>query len=452
MNNDTLSLTSDKVYESSDVTFNDTIFKELNNTKNTNKTVSGYDSFLCDNFLPSESVLATEWFQTTVYFLYGIIFVVALVGNALVCYVVWSSPRMKTVTNFFIVNLAFSDILMTFFCVPTSFVSTLILQYWPFGAEMCPSVNYSQAVSVLVSAYTLIAISIDRYIAIMWPLKPRMSKGQAKLSILAVWLVALTTSSPIAMVSCLSQPDPRYIVCNRYVCSEQWPTTQQQYYYSIALLILQYFVPFVVLIFTYMSIGIRVWGKRPPGEAENTRDQRMARSKRKMVKMMIIVVAVFTTCWLPYNALLLLLHNNEGVSSWSGLPFIWAALHWLAMSHSCYNPVIYCWMNARFRTGFITAFSRIPGLSRYLKDSRINTHHHSDIPGMALAGVDGANNSVLKRINTCTTYVSVRRKAGSNHGMPVRSASFRHTDTFKPASSQSQRHFIKLELQHEESI
>lgn len=43
-------------------------------------------------------------------------------------------------------------------------------------------------------------------------------------------------------------------------------------------------------------------------------------------------------------------------------------------------------MNARFRTGFITAFSRIPGLSRYLKDSRINTHHHSDIPGMALAG------------------------------------------------------------------
>lgn len=157
MNNDTLSLTSDKVYESSDVTFNDTIFKELNNTKNTNKTVSGYDSFLCDNFLPSESVLATEWFQTTVYFLYGIIFVVALVGNALVCYVVWSSPRMKTVTNFFIVNLAFSDILMTFFCVPTSFVSTLILQYWPFGAEMCPSVNYSQVINFLyVLIYTII--------------------------------------------------------------------------------------------------------------------------------------------------------------------------------------------------------------------------------------------------------------------------------------------------------
>lgn len=102
------------------------------------------DNLTCDQFLPPGSVLATVWFQTTIYCLYCTIFVVALVGNALVCYVVWNSPRMKTVTNFFIVNLAFGDILLTLFCVPTSFVSTLILQYWPFGPEMCPSVNYSQ--------------------------------------------------------------------------------------------------------------------------------------------------------------------------------------------------------------------------------------------------------------------------------------------------------------------
>ncbi|KAH0560856.1 hypothetical protein KQX54_009330 [Cotesia glomerata] len=121
-----------------------------------------------------------------------------------------------------------------------------------------------QAASVLVSAYTLIAISIDRYMAIMWPLKVRMSKSQAKLSILAVWVAALTISSPIAMVSCLFQPNPRYTMCNRYVCQEIWPSDHQQYYYSIALLILQYFVPLVVLMFTYTSIGIRVWGKRPP--------------------------------------------------------------------------------------------------------------------------------------------------------------------------------------------
>ncbi|XP_044584679.1 RYamide receptor-like isoform X2 [Cotesia glomerata] len=446
MSNSSFSLINQGLNELSDAVSNDSIFKDFYI-----KNGSGYDSFTCEPFLTSGSVLQAEWFKNTAYFLYGIIFVVALVGNALVCYVVWSIPRMRTVTNYFIVNLAVSDILMTLFCVPTSFLSTLILQYWPFGAELCPIVNYAQAASVLVSAYTLIAISIDRYMAIMWPLKVRMSKSQAKLSILAVWVAALTISSPIAMVSCLFQPNPRYTMCNRYVCQEIWPSDHQQYYYSIALLILQYFVPLVVLMFTYTSIGIRVWGKRPPGEAENVRDQRMARSKRKVIKMMMTVVLVFTICWLPFNVLMLFMDPNSEFVAWKGLPYAWATLHWLAMSHSCYNPVIYCWMNARFRSGFITALSRIPGLRRYFNDSRINTHHHSDIPGMAMTGVDSANNSGLKRINTCTTYVSVRRKGGSTYGMPARSASFRYGD-LKPANNQSQRHFKKLECQQEESI
>lgn len=118
----------------------------------------------------------STYFQTTVYMLYTSIFVLALVGNGVVCYIVYSSPRMKTVTNYFIVNLAVGDIMMSLFCVPFSFVSILLLQYWPFGSLLCHLVNYSQAVSVLVSAYTLVAISIDRYMAILWPLRPRVSK------------------------------------------------------------------------------------------------------------------------------------------------------------------------------------------------------------------------------------------------------------------------------------
>ena len=85
-----------------------------------------------------------------------------------------------------------------------------------------------QVVSVLVSAYTLVAISIDRYMAIMWPLRPRLSKTTAKLLILAVWLVALMVSFPIAMVSKLSQPSSRYQICDRYMCGEVWPSAQHK--------------------------------------------------------------------------------------------------------------------------------------------------------------------------------------------------------------------------------
>lgn len=126
----------------------------------------------CDKDDPDNSA----FFQTTVYVFYISIFVFALFGNGIVCYIVYSSPRMKTVTNYFIVNLAVGDILMSLFCVPFSFFSTLLLQYWPYGSLLCHLVNYSQAISVLVSAYTLVAISIDRYIAILWPLRPRITK------------------------------------------------------------------------------------------------------------------------------------------------------------------------------------------------------------------------------------------------------------------------------------
>lgn len=70
-------------------------------------------------------------------------------------------------------------------------------------------------------------------------------------------------------------------VC-RYICSEEWPSQVHNYYYTLALLALQFVIPLAVLIFTYTRIAIAVWGKRPPGEAENSRDQRMARSKRKV--------------------------------------------------------------------------------------------------------------------------------------------------------------------------
>ncbi|XP_021924354.1 RYamide receptor isoform X2 [Zootermopsis nevadensis] len=349
-------------------------------------------------------------YQAAVYIMYCFIFMLALAGNGLVCHVVQSSPRMRTVTNYFIVNLAVGDILMTLFCVPFSSVSTLLLQYWPFGAEMCHTVSYSQAVSVFVSAYTLVAISVDRYMAIMWPLKPRMSKRHAKVIIGVVWLVALGTALPILLLSNLSQPHSWYEECGRFVCEEKWDNPHYRYCYTMMLMVLQYVVPLLVLVFTYTRIAIVVWGKQIPGEAENSRDQRMARSKRKMIKMMVIVVIIFTACWLPFNILMVALDNNSDLASWSGTPYLWFAFHWLAMSHSCYNPVIYCWMNTRFRAGFCTVLDRLPGLRRLFPLNVRHRHSNTSSVTTGVALTDPTESSVLQRVNTCTTYLSTRRK------------------------------------------
>ncbi|XP_034488593.1 RYamide receptor isoform X2 [Drosophila innubila] len=362
----------------------------------------------CNDWEPqSDDLWSSAYFKSVVYLLYIPIFIFALLGNGIVCYIVQSTPRMRTVTNYFIANLAFGDILMSLFCVPSSFISLYIVNYWPFGIVLCHFVNYSQVVSVLVSAYTLVAISIDRYIAIMWPLRPRITKRYAKFIIAGIWFIALATAFPIPVVSRLVVPkSPWHEKCEKYICREDWPEEEQDYYYTVALFTLQFIVPLLVLIFTYTRIAIAVWGKRPPGEAENSRDQRMARSKRKMIKMMLTVVIVFTSCWLPFNILQLLLKDAE-FAIWKPLPYVWFAFHWLAMSHSCYNPIIYCYMNARFRGGFLQIMYRVPGLRRccclhrYLRSRGERSYEATDA-------------FHLHRVNTCTTYISTRRKLRTN--------------------------------------
>lgn len=108
-------------------------------------------------------------YQAAVYIMYCFIFMLALAGNGLVCHVVQSSPRMRTVTNYFIVNLAVGDILMTLFCVPFSSVSTLLLQYWPFGAEMCHTVSYSQVSRTTFFSWKIEIISSGLFCVLFFP-------------------------------------------------------------------------------------------------------------------------------------------------------------------------------------------------------------------------------------------------------------------------------------------
>ena len=145
-----------------------------------NNTTNESDFFENNNGTAFHSFLPSPLFQAIIYGLYSLIFVFALVGNMVVCAVVFTSIRKWTVTNFFIVNMAAGDILMAFFCIPFTFVPTFVLLYWPFGTIMCRIVSFSQAVSVFVSAYTMVAISSDRYLAIVYPLRPRMTRNQAK--------------------------------------------------------------------------------------------------------------------------------------------------------------------------------------------------------------------------------------------------------------------------------
>jgi neuropeptide Y receptor len=113
-----------------------------------------------------------------------------------------------------------------------------------------------------------------------------------------VWAVALLTALPIPIVSRLDQPDQLYSQCGFYICTEVWPGQAgpwrldgetQKYYYSMALMIFQYFIPVSALVLTYARIALVIWGGRTPLEFQgDVRAQRMARSKKKVSPFCLI--------------------------------------------------------------------------------------------------------------------------------------------------------------------
>ena len=71
--------------------------------------------------------------------------------------------------------------------------------------------------------------------------------------------------------------------------------------------------------------------------------------------MLMVVVTVFAICWLPLHAFILLidfrpdLTEYENISQKHFFVAVYSAVHWLAMSNSCVNPIIYGFLHDSFR-------------------------------------------------------------------------------------------------------
>ncbi|XP_052829254.1 RYamide receptor [Octopus bimaculoides] len=323
-------------------------------------------NFSNSNITELEYIPPPMYVQMIFVLVYGLVVLVAVGGNVLVCHIILICQRMRTATNLFLLNLAISDILMAILCIPLTFVSTVMLNYWPFGNVMCPVVTYIQAVSVFLSAFTLVAMSMDRYVAVLHPLRPKLTNTQAVKIIAVTWVLAMAAPLPTAIVSRVlnEKSDGNESDAFNGLCQEIWEHDYQRQSYSMVIMFLQYFIPLIVLIFTYARIGYIVWIKSPPGEAVRNRDERMAASKRKMVKMMIAMVVIYALSWLPLHAITLIGDQYPDIYSEDYMNIVWIAAHWTAMSHSCYNPIVYFSMNSKFRAGFLRIFKCCPRMKQ----------------------------------------------------------------------------------------
>ncbi|KFM63429.1 Orexin receptor type 2, partial [Stegodyphus mimosarum] len=137
------------------------------------------------------------------------------------------------------------------------------------GWFMCKSVSYLQGVSVSASINTLVAISIDRFLAICYPLKCQMTTRNARRIIVVIWVFSLLITLPWAMYFHLEPIDPSTPEIT--LCMESWPQEESEtLYFLVANLGLCYLLPLCIISMCYIGIWIKVCRRSIPGETKGT--------------------------------------------------------------------------------------------------------------------------------------------------------------------------------------
>lgn len=214
--------------------------------------------------------------------LYAITFVVGLLGNIGIYYIlnVCRRKKSRTISNIFISSIVFNDMFLIVFCIPLTNLHILLFDSWPFGATACPLFKYIQGSLFLQKSLSLVVVSCDRYYVVSQPLKKRISKQNAQFVILATYVLAACVALPIAFRTKFVEVlyEGQFVG----ICTEIWSSSQSKTVYTISLLLLHFIIPLMIMTVSNIHIVHILWTKKIPGEPDEKRDRRVAGSKRKV--------------------------------------------------------------------------------------------------------------------------------------------------------------------------
>lgn len=278
-------------------------------------------------------------------------FAVSLVGNCVVIHIVRTRRHMRGTTNILISNMSIADIMITF-------VFPYLVKYYFVGAQWfggimgtitCKLIHSLQMMSICCSVYTLLVISIDRFLAVMTPMKKLFTTNVTKWSVAFVWLGSIIFSIPLAVAATVVKFQ------GQFMCIEAWDVVGlSSHHYIIAFSCLTYVIPLIFISFAYGTSGYTLWGSTPPGQQNSiTRrnNRSIIQSRRKATKMLITVVVLFALCWLPFQLRELIRAEAPDVSKAIPL-YVDLVLPWFGFFNSCINPIIYVVFSETFRREF----------------------------------------------------------------------------------------------------
>ncbi|KAL3982488.1 7 transmembrane receptor (rhodopsin family) protein [Acanthocheilonema viteae] len=334
-----------------------------------NSSRSNWSDINCDEFDEIYNIQNNFLWQhrgeSYVLLLYGLVCVFGTLANLIVLIAFLRTSHIRNLRNYFIANLAVSDLLLCVITAPVTLYLTRNL-FWPFGNFACQTLASVQAVNMFVSCMTLVLIAMDRVLLTLCPIKWQFAATAPIICYCIVWLTSLVIAAPyffaVAAEDVMLEPwNQPYIDVMLHICGRKRPQTciEKAWHrlpfsrrtYTLSVLAIQYLLPVTALAFSYSQIGSAIRKRVKASTAiDQQRRQVMIQRNRKALLLLILLVLIYAVAWFPMNAYNVL--NVLEVIEFSQYRYLFC--HLVGMTSACINPILYALINDSFRAAFIS--------------------------------------------------------------------------------------------------
>lgn len=287
---------------------------------------------------------------------YAPIFFFAVTGNILVMAVVYKNKSMRKTINFFITNMAFSDLIFTVISIPRVVTILLFGYKWlvhgSLGLIFCRMVPFVMEITIIASVLNIVAITVDRFLAVLFPLRTFISKRFCLFAIFAMWLVAISVEIPTLLATDFDEYQGKtYCIIDLDL---KFGGNSGEIYFNFVFVVL-YAMPFAVTVVLNLAIIFNMQKRDIPGDTiSETSNRNRVKTNRKVIRMVLVVVAAFLLCWSLYFVLMVLRKNGIHVPC----DVLYLRLL-LAQFNAAFTPLLYAIFSENYRQGFAEILTQI---------------------------------------------------------------------------------------------
>ncbi|XP_071970134.1 C-C chemokine receptor type 3-like [Engystomops pustulosus] len=272
-------------------------------------------------------------------FFFYFVFTLSLLGNSLILFLLLKFENIKTVTNFFILNLVVSDLLFT---LPLPFWGYYHGHEWIFGNSSCKILASMFYFGFYSTILFLTMMTVDRYMAVVHAIYANRTRKMLYVYVVSgtVWIISFFSALPKFVLFGTRNNVIFGMLCEEtgYLADKIDSWKLVGYYQQVVMF---FILPLLIILYCYTLIVIKLHYAK-------------MHNKDKAIKLIFLIILAFFICWTPYNIIIFIRARQISKGSSEddcdeSIDYAFLVCRNIAYFHCCINPFFYTFVGTKFR-------------------------------------------------------------------------------------------------------